>query len=80
MPRVPPYSYTDENNELYPLFRTRLKAKLEIDGPAIGPERSRVFYGFFCLAGKAATTIRPWIDAYCDHEEVFTVENFFPNS
>lgn len=75
LPRVPPYS--GEYRELYPLFRSKLQAKFEVDGPALGSERNRVFYGYFCLTDKAAMTFQPWIDAYRDKEEEFTVEKFF---
>ncbi|RAL68294.1 hypothetical protein DID88_007024 [Monilinia fructigena] len=59
----------------FPQFEGLLRAKLEIDGPAIGQEKERVWYAFGRLSGEAAARIFPWI-AYANKEEKFTVEEF----
>jgi hypothetical protein len=61
---------------IYPQFEGLLRAKLEIDGEAIGGERERVWYGFGRLAGEAAGRIYPWI-GYAQKEGKFTVKGLF---
>jgi len=43
----------------FPQFEGLLRAKLEIDGEAIGGEKERVWYAFGRLTGDAAARIFP---------------------
>jgi hypothetical protein len=60
---LPQPEYTHEDPSLYPQFRGLLAQKLRIDALACGDsEYDRVWYGFACLKGIAASRIFPWID------------------
>ncbi|OJD12105.1 hypothetical protein ACJ73_09409 [Blastomyces percursus] len=39
------------------------RAKIAIDGQAIGNEQARVWYAFGRLEGKASARIHPWVDS-----------------
>lgn len=60
LPDVTKYDGLDK--ALYPQFAGSLRAKLEIDGEAIGGERERVWYGFGRLKGEGASRVFPWIE------------------
>lgn len=70
-----PDKFTGDDESTFPQFRGLLKAKLEIDGRAIGTEKERVWYAFGRLAGNAAARIYPWIEASNDTDD-FTVSEF----
>ncbi|RAL58005.1 hypothetical protein DID88_007023 [Monilinia fructigena] len=75
-PSLPhPEKFDGSELTYFPQFEGLLRAKLEIDGPAIGQEKERVWYAFGRLSGEAAARIFPWI-AYANKEEKFTVEEF----
>src|SRR5258706_6204821 len=64
-PRLPnPESFDGKNLAYYPQFEGLLRAKLDIDGTAIGGERERVWYRFGRLAGAAGSRIYPEINAF----------------
>jgi hypothetical protein len=71
-----PDKFDGEDATLYPQFEGLLRAKLEIDGEAIGGEKERVWYGFGRLSGGAASQIFPWL-GYAQKEGKFTVEGLF---
>jgi hypothetical protein len=75
-PRLPdPERYNGGESSQYPQFAGMLRAKLEIDGPAIGNEREKVWYAFGRLTGSAASRVYPWVDTY-QSTDMFTVRNF----
>lgn len=65
--------FTNEDNSLYPQFRSLLEAKLRIDARAIGSEEEGVWYGFGRLSGKAAGRIHPWMQ-YAQSTPEFTIK------
>jgi hypothetical protein len=61
-PRLPnPDKFDGKDKALYPQFEGLLRAKLQIDGPAIGGEYEQVWYVFGRLSDEAAGRIYPWI-------------------
>jgi len=56
-----PDKFDGKDKALYPQFEGSLRAKLRIDGPAIGGENEQVWYAFGRLADEAAGRIYPWI-------------------
>ena len=76
-PRLPdPERYDGTNPSLNPQFEGLLRAKLEIDGSAIGSESDKVWYAFGRLTGPAAGRVYPWVNAYKD-TNTFIVYYFF---
>jgi hypothetical protein len=76
-PHLPnPETFDSESTSEYPQFVGKLRAKLSIDGPAIGGEQEKVWYGFGRLTGKAATRVFLWME-YAQKEGKFTVDGFF---
>jgi hypothetical protein len=71
-----PGKFDGKDFALYPQFEGMLRAKVEIDGPAIGEEWEQVWYAFGCLEGLAAGRVYPWMSAYNRTQE-FTVAKFF---
>ena len=61
---------------MFPQFEGLLQAKLQIDGPSIGGENEKVWYGFGRLSGDAAGRIYPWM-TYAQRTGEFTVEKLF---
>ena len=61
---------------LYPQFRGKLEAKVEIDAEAIGTEQDRVWYSFHRLTGTAAARIFPWGSTF-KNTPFFTLPGFF---
>jgi hypothetical protein len=59
----------------YPQFESLLRAKIKIDGQAIGQEEEKVWYAFGRLSGEASARIHPWM-LYAEREGKFTVEEF----
>lgn len=74
LPDVTKYDGLDK--ALYPQFAGSLRAKLEIDGEAIGGERERVWYGFGRLKGEGAGRVFPWIE-HAQRTNNLTVTAFF---
>jgi hypothetical protein len=60
---------------LYPQFRGKLEAKVEIDAEAIGTEQDRVWYAFHRLTGTAAARIFPWVSTF-KNTPLFTLLGF----
>jgi hypothetical protein len=76
-PHLPnPDKFDGKDMALFPQFEGTLRAKLEIDGGAIGGEKEQVWYGFGRLAGDAAGRIYPWI-GYAQETGNFTVKGLF---
>jgi hypothetical protein len=76
-PSLPnPEKFDGENLTLYPQFEGILKAKLQIDGPAIGGEVEQVWYSFGRLSGTAAARIYPWV-SYAQKQGQFTTDALF---
>ncbi|KAH8768073.1 hypothetical protein BGZ57DRAFT_479544 [Hyaloscypha finlandica] len=62
-PRLPdPERYDGVDSSLYPQFKGMLRAKLEIDGNAIGSKQEKVWYGFGPIMVAAASRVYPWIN------------------
>lgn len=74
LPQVDKYDGTDK--ALYPQFEGQLKAKLSIDGLAIGGEAEQVWYGFSRLKDGAAGRIYPWM-VYAQTTGQFTLDMLF---
>ena len=68
--------FDGEDLSLYPQFRGKLEAKVEIDADAIGTERDRVWFAFNRLTGSAAARIYPWISTF-KNTLFFTLPGFF---
>jgi hypothetical protein len=47
--------YDDSDQITFPPFKSKLRAKLQIDGHAIKNKQEQVWYAFGCLKGKAIT-------------------------
>jgi hypothetical protein len=58
--------YDNSDQMTFPPFKSKLRAKLQMDGHIIGNEQEQVWYAFGCLKGKASTHIYPWIKTYQD--------------
>ena len=77
-PRLPDVEkYDGEDTSQYPQFEGLLRAKLAVDGEAIGGEGEQIWYGFSRLKDKAASRIYPWVETYQNDAAKFTKENFF---
>jgi hypothetical protein len=63
-----PEVYDGTKRSWYPQFRSKLRAKLRIDAPAIGSEYDRMWHAFGCLSGEAAANMLPWMDRYASDE------------
>lgn len=74
LPDVTKFDGTDKT--LYPQFAGSLRAKLEIDGEAIGGEKEKVWYGFGRLKGEGASRVFPWIE-HAQRTNNLTVEALF---
>ncbi len=70
-----PEQFDGSDLSFFPQFEGLLRAKLEIDGPAIGQEKEQVWYAFGRLSGDAAARVFPWM-GYANREDKFTVEDF----
>jgi hypothetical protein len=70
-----PEKFDGSELSFFPQFEGLLRAKLEIDGGAIGQEKEKVWYAFGRLSGDAAARIFPWM-GYASREHKFTVESF----
>ena len=68
--------FNGEDLSLYPQFRGKLEAKVEIDADAIGTEGDRVWFAFNRLTGTAAARIYPWISTF-KNTLFFTLPGFF---
>jgi hypothetical protein len=74
---LPQPEYTHEDPSLYPQFRGLIAQKLKVDALACGDsEHDRVWYGFACLKGTAASRIFPWINYAQTSGATFTVHGF----
>ena len=74
---LPQPEYTHEDPSLYPQFRGLIAQKLKADALACGDsEHDRVWYGFACLKGMAASRIFPWINYAQTSGATFTVGGF----
>lgn len=71
-----PLRFDGEDPALYPQFAGLLRAKIRIDGLALGEEEERVWYGFGRLKGEGAARIYPWME-YAQRTGNFTVEGLF---
>ncbi|KAH6665240.1 hypothetical protein B0J14DRAFT_606750 [Halenospora varia] len=59
-PQLPyPEQFIGEDLSLYPQFEGLLRAKLQIDGEAIGGDIEQAWYAFGRLSGAAATRVFP---------------------
>ncbi|OJD22214.1 hypothetical protein ACJ73_06441 [Blastomyces percursus] len=67
--------YNGNNPVYFPQFLSNLKAKIAIDGQAIGNEQAQVWYAFGRLEGKASARIHPWVDRYSETSR-FTTREF----
>ncbi|OJD16902.1 hypothetical protein ACJ73_08841 [Blastomyces percursus] len=67
--------YNGNNPVYFPQFLSNLKAKIAIDGQAIGNEQVQVWYAFGRLEGKASARIHPWVDRYSETSK-FTTREF----
>jgi hypothetical protein len=64
-PKLPdPEPYDGTKRSLYPQFRSKLRAKLQVDALSIGNDYDRMWYAFSRLSGEAAAQILPWMDKY----------------
>lgn len=70
-----PEKFDGADLSFFPQFEGLLRAKLEIDGNAIGQEKEKVWYAFGRLSGEAAVRIFPWM-SYAERESKFTVNDF----
>jgi hypothetical protein len=68
--------FDGEDLSLYPQFRGKLEAKVEIDAEAIGTEKDRVWFAFHRLTGTAAARIYPWISTF-KNTPFFTLPGYF---
>lgn len=57
-----PDAFSGEDKTAYRQFELKLKAKLAIDGKALGSEHNQIWYAFGRLTGEAATRIHSWMD------------------
>ena len=74
---LPQPEYTHEDPSIYPQFRGLIAQKLKVDALACGDsEHDRVWYGFACLKGTAASRIFPWINYAQKSGATFTVYGF----
>jgi hypothetical protein len=74
---LPQPEYTHEDSSLYPQFRGLITQKLRVDALACGDTGyDRVWHGFACLKGIAASRIFPWIDYAQKSGPMFVVQNF----
>ena len=71
-----PDPFDGKDNSLFPQFEGKLKAKLNVDGAAIGNESEQIWYAFNLLKDDAAARIHLWMDAYEETAE-FTKAAFF---
>ena len=59
---LPRPEYTHDDPSLFSYFRDAIREKLRIDELACGrTEEDRAWYAFFCLKGKAAARVHPWM-------------------
>ena len=70
-----PEKFDGSELSFFPQFEGLLRAKLEIDGQAIGQEKERVWYAFGRLSGGAAARIFPWME-YAARQHKLTVYEF----
>jgi hypothetical protein len=74
---LPQPEYTHEDPALYPQFRGLIAQKLRVDALACGDtDYDRVWYGFACLKGIAASRIFSWIDYAQKSGVTFVVQDF----
>jgi hypothetical protein len=64
-----PDPFDGKDNSLFPQFEGKLRAKLNVDGAAIGNESEQIWYAFNLLKDDAAARIHPWMHAYEDTAE-----------
>lgn len=64
-----PHPFDGKDNSLFPQFEGKLRAKLNVDGTAIGNESEQIWYAFNLLKDDAAARIHPWMNAYEDTPE-----------
>lgn len=70
-----PDPFNGKDISLFPQFEGKLKAKLNVDGAAIGSEKEQVWYAFNLLKDDAAARIYPWMEAF-ENTTQFTKEGF----
>jgi len=58
--------FDNTNRALYPQFRAKLEAKLQIDNRAIGKLYKQIWFRFSCLDDSAVSQILPWMKIYKD--------------
>jgi hypothetical protein len=59
-PKLPdPEPYDGTKRSLYPQFRSKLRAKLQVDALLIGNDYDQMWYAFSRLSGEAAAQILP---------------------
>jgi hypothetical protein len=69
--------YDDSDWMTFLPFKSKLRAKLRMDGHIIRNEQEQVWYAFGCLKGKASTCIYPWIKTYQDDQTIFIIEGLY---
>jgi hypothetical protein len=62
-PRFPDPEPFDGTRSLYPVFKQKARAKINIDGAIYGSEAGQVDYLFNRLTGPAAKCVLPWLNA-----------------
>lgn len=72
-PRFPDPEPFDGTRALYPIFKQKAKAKINIDGSIYGTENGQVSYLFNRLSGTAAKIVLPWLNSQANP----TVDNFW---
>lgn len=72
-PRFPDPEPFDGTRALYPIFKQKAKAKINIDGSVYGSENGQVSYLFNRLSGTAAKIVLPWLNS----QENPAVNNFW---
>lgn len=70
-----PEKYDNQTPSQFPQFAGLLRAKLQIDGPAIGGETEKVWYAFGRLKGSAAERVFPWM-SFASQQGSLTVDAF----
>lgn len=64
--RFPDPEPFDGTRTLYPVFKQKAKAKVDIDGAVYGSEKGQVSYLFNRLSGTAAKIVLPWLNSQKD--------------
>lgn len=61
-----PEAFDGQNRSLYRQFRSKLRAKLEVDKEALGNAYDRMWYAFGRLTGEAAMQVLPWMERFAE--------------